>query len=288
MLSISGLREAAGGEGNELVVVLCGYFDDSSDGKRERYCAVGGLLGGPEQWWEFKKRWAAATYHVKGPFHAADCDTNPPRGAFKGWKKEDCDTLMRSLVKVLLSCKLSGYGSVVPVPEYKALFPTCDEYDPYLLALKHVLVNMAYIGATFQQGSPTELIKVQLWHEESKTTSARAFQTYADLKAVESWNDRYYLASFATGSKSLLELQAADLLAREAFKYVDNLGVRRTRIPVKRLRARMAFHLWNRECLEYFRSQGGPSNHEVLTDWARKPSNELPEMTRFYADEFVS
>lgn len=287
-MSISDLRRASGEEGNEFVVVLRGYFDDSADDKRKRYCAVGGLLGGPEQWWDFQKRWAAATYDLKGPFHAADCDVNPPRGIFEGWKREDCVALMSRLVKLLLACRLTGYGSVVPVPAYRENFPGCDEYDPYFLALKHILINMAYIGGAFQEHAPFEPIQIQLWHEESQTTSARAFQTYADMKALKTWSDGHYLASFATGKKTLLELQAADLLAREAFKHADNLGLRPTRIPVIKLKDRIAFHIWNRECLEFLRERGGPSNLQLLTAWGYLPSDELPHMPRFYADEFVS
>ena len=86
----------------------------------------------------------------------------------------------------------------------------------------------------------------------------------------------------------MLELQAADLIAREAFKYADNLGVRRTRMPVKRLKDRMSFHLWNRECLEFLRDRGGPENLRFLAEWAYLPSEQVPVFPRFYAEDFVA
>ena len=73
----------------DLVTIVRGYFDDSADDKRKRFSAVGGLIGGAGQWEEFDKRWAVATYELTEPFHSTDCDSNPPRGGFKGWKKED-------------------------------------------------------------------------------------------------------------------------------------------------------------------------------------------------------
>ena len=58
----------------DLAMVLKGYFDDSGDDKRKRFSAVGGLVGGPPQWSHFEKRWSVATYDLKEPFHATDCE----------------------------------------------------------------------------------------------------------------------------------------------------------------------------------------------------------------------
>jgi hypothetical protein len=54
---------------------------------------------------------------------------------------------MEALVKVIMHCRLIGIGSVVPVQEYRAVFPGSAEHDPYFLAMKHAIVNMATLGA---------------------------------------------------------------------------------------------------------------------------------------------
>jgi hypothetical protein len=101
----------------------------------------------PGQWDGFDHRWGIITSAVPGPFHATDCDCNPPRGVFKGWAKDRCDKLMQALVLVIRSCHLVGFGSVVPVLDYRAVFPGSSEYDPYYLALRHAFINMATIAA---------------------------------------------------------------------------------------------------------------------------------------------
>jgi hypothetical protein len=175
-----------------------------------------------------------------------------------------------------------AFGSIIPIQEYRSTFPDNGEHDPYFLALAHTLINMAHIGAEI---SPSLASGVSVCCEEDRRTSARAYQLYADLKATSSWSDGNKLVDFSVASKSLNGLQGADVLAREAFKHASNLGKRRTRKPVKRLRNRTSFHLWTKECLEYLKSRGGLDNLEALTSWD-DGSAALPQFTTFYRDSF--
>ena len=61
--------------------------------------------------------------------------------------------LMRSLVQAILSANVFGVGSIVPVQDYRTIFPHAGEYDPYFPALKHTLINMAKVGAGPSVGS---------------------------------------------------------------------------------------------------------------------------------------
>jgi hypothetical protein len=62
-------------------------------------------------------------------------------------------------------------------------------------------------------------------------------------------------------------LQAADLLAREAFKHLDNVGIRPTRKPVEKLREQLYFIPWNAEGLNHLAANGGPENLDLLANW---------------------
>jgi hypothetical protein len=82
-----------------------------------------------------------------------------------------------------------------------------------------------------------------------------------------------------------MALQAADLIAREAFKHADNWGVRKTRKPVKRLQDRICFIMWTRPCLEYLREHGGPHNSNTLANWGQN-GEAAPNMIRLWRDGF--
>jgi hypothetical protein len=68
-------------------------------------------------------------------------------------------------------------------------------------------------------------------------------------------------------SKELRPLQSADLVAREAFKRIENFNVRPIRIPMLRMREFLYFLLWNEKTLIHLAQNGGPGNLEFLSTW---------------------
>jgi hypothetical protein len=190
--------------------------------------------------------------------------------------------LMKKLTAIIKETRLGAFGAVVPMDDYRAVFLDSQEYDPYFLALKQTIINMAYLGrlATLSGYSDS----VTICHEDSQASPA-ARQIYDDLKATPGWVDSKYLVGFSVGDKRLAPLQGADLIAREAFKHADNLGKRRTRKPVRTLHWATSFHLWSRESLEYLKAKGGPDNLETLTTWGQR-GETVPQMKRWFRDSF--
>lgn len=261
-------------------MVLRGYFDDSGDPDRKRFSAVGGLVGGPPQWSHFEKQWNLATYELKEPFHSTDCEAQ--RGCCEGWSIEQSAKLMKQLTAIISETGIGAFGAIVPVVDYHAVFPNCNKYDPYFLALKQTVINMAYLCKVSALSGNSA--SVTICHEDGATSPA-ASRIYHDLKDVPGWVDGKYLAGFSVGDKRLAGLQGADLIAREAFKHADNLGKRKTRKPVKTLHQGTSFHLWTRESLEYLRDKGGPDDLEVLTTWGQL-GEVVPKMQNWFADKF--
>jgi hypothetical protein len=276
------MEDAAFGESalaDSLAMVIKGYFDDSSDGKRERFCAVGGLMGGRAQWFDFEKLWSVATYELKAPFHSTDCEAR--RGCCEGWPSDRCASLMKQLAGIIDRTKLHGVGFVVPVSDYLAVFPNAREYDPYFLALKQAIINMAYIGRNTDANGPAD---IHLIHE-CGSVSHTVLGIFRDLKALKMWPDSERLKMLSHGDKSLTGLQGADLVAREAFKHADNIGVRPIRKPLKALKDLISFHLWTRECLEYLRDKGGQDNLVALALWGQG-GEKPPQMVRLWREGF--
>lgn len=238
-------------------MTLESYFDDSADARRNKFYACGGLLGGPDQWDAFEILWSQETRKLKEPFRSTDCETG--HGQFKDWPKSQRDELMKSLVTTLHATQLRGFASIVPIKEYRAAFPACGEHDAFLLAVRQAVMNMAYIAhelghdvaLSFEKGSiDSKILKV--------------FDSIADWKE---WPPAKRLRRPKFETKELKPLQSADLVAREAFKHVDNLGERPTRKPVTRLQDRLYFVFWNEEALKYLALKGGPDNLELLSNW---------------------
>lgn len=252
--------------------MLFSYFDDSSDPKRERYFAAGGLIGGEAQWTQLHVPWAVATIDLKEPFRSTDCECQ--KGQFKAWTKNACDQLIRKLVTIIVDLELHGFASIVPSDEYRGVFPRSGEYDPYYLAIRHTIINMAELGH-----SASKKIKsggMECWFEQSHSTSNRTKTLYDELRAVASWEPAKSLKGIHFAGKDLHQLQTADLIAREAFKHFDNQGLRPTRIPMRRMSKLLNFIVWRKEQLEYLRDNGGPEDLGLLTTWGRNPNKPKP------------
>jgi len=250
-------------------MVLESYFDDSSDSRRSNLYACGGLLGGPDQWDRFDILWNNETHALKEPFRSADCEGG--YGQFRDWLKPERDALMARLVSVICKIRLSGFASIVPVAEYKKAFPHCKERDPFLLSLRQVVMNMAAIAGVLKN-------QVTLWFERGSVDGAiRA--TFESIAEFKSWPPARWLKGINFGTKTLRPLQSADLVAREAFKHIANLGVKPMRLPVQRMRDNLYFTLWNKIALEYLAHNGGPENLELLSSWDARP--EAPRLSRY-------
>jgi len=129
-------------------------------------------------------------------------------------------------------------------------------------------MNMAHIAHDLQ-------LDVRLWFERGDEDAAIK-QIFDNVANFAAWVPAKRLRSISFDTKRSVHLQAADLVAREAFKHIYNKGIRRMRIPVSRLRDRLAFVLWNRETLEFLAKNGGADNIELLAEW-----DNLREAPRF-------
>lgn len=238
-------------------MLLEAYFDDSSDPRRNRFYACGGFVGARDQWDMFEAYWSHETHSLRQPFRSTDCETG--HGQFKSWPKSKRDDLMARLVDVLRKVQLRGFASIVPINEYKEAFPQCGEYDAFLLALRQTIMNMAFIANEIADD-------VELWFEHGPI-DGKIRQVFCSIAGRRQWKPAKRLRGPKFGTKQVRPLQASDLIAREAFKHIDNLGIRPTRAPVARMEGRLYFVCWGIEALAFLASNGGPDNLDILSRW---------------------
>src|SRR5947209_11682955 len=156
-------------------MILESYFDDSTDPRRSKFYACGGLLGGAEQWDAIEIPWSQHTHKLTEPFRSTNCETG--HGQFEDWPKSQRDELMARLVGVLKAVQLRGFASIVPIKEYRAAFPDCEEHDAFLLALRQAVMNMAFIAHALDHD-------VSLWFEKGAIDSKirKVFDSIAEWK----------------------------------------------------------------------------------------------------------
>jgi len=225
------------------------YLDESCDPKRERLFAVGGLSAEEHVWTKFELRWLSRTHELRKPFRSTECECQQRQ--FATWKKSDCDQLMADLVGLILEYPISGLGWIVPIPDYASITGNAGEYEGYFLGLKCVFITAAHLAEAF--GS-----NIRFWVEENRATASRAAQIYHDIKGIKGWRPVRRMAGVSFLGKSIVGLQAADLVARERFKFIDNRGTSRgIRKPVWRMEPRITINAWTAPSLKSFWDKGG-------------------------------
>lgn len=253
-------RPSKGRVYHAMIEMLESYFDDSADELKQRYCASGGFFGFSSLWDSFDMAWSNATYGLKKPFRSTDCEGG--HGQFEGWPKPKRDELMARLVDVIQAVHLAGFASIVPVSFYRSAFPGCADDDPYRLTIPHTIMNMAVLADRSD-------VNVNTWFELG---GPKGFidETFEAIKKMN-WKPSRRLRGLTFDDKTLRPLQSADFIAREAFKHLDNLGVRPMRKGLRRIGERVFFIAWTEESLRYLAAHGGPQNLELLAHWDETP-----------------
>src|SRR5580700_50153 len=227
------------------VTIEC-YCDDNSDPRREKYYACGGLLGSGDEWDSLDALWSLETHELQKPFRATECECGHEQ--FGDWPRAKRNDLMRRLTGVIYRRNLYGFATIVPLEAYEEVFPDCGKHDAFLLAATQTIMNMAYMAHTMRKDAA-------LWFESGDSDGA--INTIFDsVVALKEWRPARHLRSISFEGKRIYGLQAADLVAREAFKYLDNRGTRPARIPLLRLKDVLCFIIWNRQTLGYLASNG--------------------------------
>ncbi|MGH9740303.1 MAG: hypothetical protein ACRD4X_17205 [Candidatus Acidiferrales bacterium] len=248
-----------------MATTIEAYLDDSADAQMQRYCASGGFFATPEQWDAFTLAWSHLTHGLRETFHTTDCEGGRDKDGrefgyaqFSSWPKDKRIALITNLVDVIQGTQLAGFGSIVPIEAYKKAFPGCADTEPYKLAIPHVLMNMASIADNWG-------VDVNIWFEDGGPVGFIA-ETFQNIKRMN-WLPSKRLKSLWFSGKEIHALQAADLLAREAFKHLDNLGRRPIRKPFARIGENVFFITWTEGSLRYLAANGGTKNLELLAHW---------------------
>jgi hypothetical protein len=230
------------------------YGDESADERQQRVFAVAGLLGSAKDWTVFRRKWLKRTDGK--PFHAADCEAG--KEDYKGIPKIERLRLYADLTKLLAASNLMGVGVAVSIRDFNELLRNriYGGEEPYFLAF-HTVVNV--LGQWSAVSIPPDTVEFIFDHHPTNEYNAGALYHYVNqLNDAEFKKLMSGKVSFATRQE--VGIQAADLLARESMKLLDNrLGprVRPSRLSYEELRknGRIRFRILTRGWCEGFLSK---------------------------------
>jgi len=242
-----------------LLVVLTAYFDESGIHGDSKVFAMGGYLAPKEMWNRLEKEWNSTLekYEI-GFFHMTDCENGFAQ--FEGWSKTKREDLIKELIKIIRQNGLFSICSAVVLEDYTDARQTelgqrflPDE--PYYFGFEHCL----YLTANKVDAKDPKPIAFVF---DLNAFSGQATSIYRQIKDNDNGPiDTTRLGEIVFGEmKTLLPLQAADILAYEVYKdclnrrYDERRPLRKS--AMKLGRGRFYGGYFNRDSLdEYLKMQ---------------------------------
>jgi hypothetical protein len=267
------------------------YGDESADETKQRVFSVAGLFGSEADWRDLYGKWQARTGGKI--FHASDCDTN--HGDFKTGTDKENKKLYADLSKIIGSSKLIGAAAAISLPDYRELLAARIDENPYYVCFYSVIGALASDSAVC---IPRDSIKFVF--DRNSEIEFNAAQLYDHFirndKDADTAYKRYMHDEIAFATRETIGIQAADLLAREAMKHMDNLyGPVRRPIRLayqalrrnKGIRVRLYNRGWCEHLVRFVRDEGGFHDHEEYAQWLKQrglDGDTLARRLRFQAE----
>jgi hypothetical protein len=228
------------------------FLDDSSDDNRMRTIAYGGLIGRDANWLKFDSNWTDATADIRGKAGSSDLETG--RGAFNGWSHKRRHSRYAALIDLIGSSRLFGFGTSIPVSDYQAVFGS--RANPFDLAVAHCGVLSLNMAAIWKD-------PLKMWFDSSSATSSGRYK-FKD--AISGHPLSEHISTFSVCTLPVAGSESADFVARECFKYHDNVGMRAERKSVLSLYGKVNFTIWDRLALEKMKEFGWPEDFSAVVD----------------------
>jgi hypothetical protein len=212
-------------------VALVTFYGDDSGTDDKTNVAVAGYVSDKLRWDEFGDRWQKLLDEEDiEVFHRTDMEGPPYHGNFKDWTKPRMVRVLREAHRIIRRARIRGFGNSVRVKAYHQIFPKN--------------LKTAF-GGTYGWCADACVAGVGKWANAKGHWVTYIFEAgtkgrnevdiaMRSLSKDPKDREKYRIANWdfapKKGPGSVIQLQAADFLAYETYKYIDNqvvAGIRR-------------------------------------------------------------
>ncbi len=219
------------------VSMLTAYCDESGTDEKNRVAVVAGYIGQVSEWREFEKQWVPVL--KKRPYrvsmmHRADLETW--HGEFtedKGWDPNRRKSFLRELHPIIKSRTKVALGTAVIKKDWAEVMPSWLR---------------RFFGGVYGWCAHECLVASRVWcerpnrgyrhpiewiFEKGAVGQGQVAAMFTELEAHPIYSKEYRIGPWSFACKNVVPLQAADTLAYEIFKQVENQIVDGGERPVR-------------------------------------------------------
>jgi hypothetical protein len=206
-------------------MIWTAHIDESGTHDDSPIMLMGGYLGNEDQWKKFDADWKALLAsegvggcHAKELIHSAK--------EFKGWGRQRRDGFLIKAAKVISDALEFGFTAIIRQNDYEEIYKgqpktfKLREDTMYGILFRGCLL-MVELAVTGNRTPPPDL-RLDIVLEQGHKNSGDAIRLFDLAKKEHLPGCEHVLGTFTLGEKSILGLQAADLLVYGANRLEKN------------------------------------------------------------------
>ena len=197
------------------------YLDDGGHEDNTVVFTVAGYLAGEAEWTALEYLWKEALDQYGIPyFHMSECLAGG--GHFKGWSPQKRDMMIRRLTRIINRHIYCGVARSVAVPDFREeIHPNVDlftagmpmRYRPITFCLH---VTLEHIAGRLHTEHVTPEEQIPIVFEKGTKGLGSTIEYINAITSRAQWGQIF--GSIIPGTKAIPGLQAADILANEAYR----------------------------------------------------------------------
>lgn len=214
-------------------IILTFYCDDSGTSPDQRTAVAAGYLASVEQWQRFIPRWNSllAEYGVS-QLHRVDLESRKKQ--FRDWDLERQKEFLIKAHAIIRDHTYIAVGSGVIKADYEEIMPAWAKDlfgGVYGWCVNECLVRVAEWCEKLRNPYSENIDWV---FERGTVGSGQVMTMLANFSKDPTWGPRLRLGTWSFLGKDTVPLQAADMIAYEVFKQIENQIIDKGQRPERR------------------------------------------------------
>jgi hypothetical protein len=220
------------------------FGDESADESKTRVFSLSGLIANDSEWQVLKDAWLERTGGVV--FHASECESD--HGEFAKNDHAGNLKLYADLTQIIVNSGIGGFAVALDLAAWLEYFPGVPTDVGYYKCFSEVIKHFLY-------GPYRDSFPIEFTFDHRQESEYNAGLLYSHMVNLPEWKEKnvFLNAKVNFDSRKDVRIQAADLVAREAMKHLDNIvgpkqrPIRRSMEALARANSRIKFDILTRE-----------------------------------------
>jgi hypothetical protein len=253
--------------------MLIAYLDDSGTSPTNKVALVAGYLSSGKLWEEFKEKWHTLldAYGIK-TLHRVELEAF--QGEFKDWNNHRRTEFLKKAHKIIRRFTYTAIGSAIVKADFDEVIPKGDFIRTFA-GVYGWCAHACIVALLDWRQRHNYKDEIQIVFEAGTQGQGQVDTMLRELSKTSSWQEKekWPVSGWTFQNKSVIPLQAADLVAYEYYRVAEKALIRKQRLGFRK----SALDLFRKEEATYsFRE----FDKRAFTLWAQRWNERVESMKK--------